>query len=151
MDFVRSYFFKKVSKCFVPVQIFWASPKIWSNLVPLQKLLCQHKNQFYWMKIIFLSSKKCLWLAQYVNEFLLWHKNLLFCEIFEEAWTLKIHFRILTFDENIDSYFSIPLLQEENTSLNINNLHHYCYYPQLGKIYSDVVISKIQQTKDRFT
>ena len=48
----------------MPVQIFWASPKIWLHLVPLQKLLCRHKNQFYWMQIIFLSGTKCFWLAQ---------------------------------------------------------------------------------------
>ena len=65
----------QVPKCFVPVQIFWASPKIWLHLVPLQKLLCRHKNQFYWMQIIFLSGTKCLWLPQYVNKFLVWHKK----------------------------------------------------------------------------
>ena len=43
----------QVPKCFVPVQIFRASPIIWLHLVPLQKLLCRHKNQFYWMQIIF--------------------------------------------------------------------------------------------------
>jgi hypothetical protein len=37
------------SKCFVLVQMCWASPKIWLHLVPLQKLLCRHKNQFYWI------------------------------------------------------------------------------------------------------
>ena len=36
-----------VKLVFVPVQIFWASLKIWLHLVPLQKLLCWHKNQFY--------------------------------------------------------------------------------------------------------
>ena len=65
----------QVPKFFVPVQIFWASPKIWLHLVPLQNLLCRHKNQFYWMQIIFLSGTKCLWLAQYVNKFLVWHKK----------------------------------------------------------------------------
>ena len=60
-------------KCFVPFQIFWASPKIWLHLVPLQKLLCRHKNQFYWMQIIFLSGTKCLWLLQYVPKFLALH------------------------------------------------------------------------------
>ena len=50
----------QVPKCFVPVQIFWDSPKIWLHLVPLQKLLCRHKNQFYWMQIIFLYGTKCL-------------------------------------------------------------------------------------------
>ena len=65
----------QVPKCFVPVQIFWASPKLWLHLVPLQKLLYRHKNQFYWMQIIFLSGTKCLWLPQYVNRFLEWHKK----------------------------------------------------------------------------
>ena len=60
----------QVPKCFVPVQIFWTSPKIWLHLVPLKKLLCRHKNQFYWMQMIFLSGTKCLWLAQYINQFL---------------------------------------------------------------------------------
>ena len=62
-------------KCFVRVQSFWASPKIWLHLVPLQKLLCWHKNQFYWIQIIFLSGTKCLWLPQYVNDFLVRHKK----------------------------------------------------------------------------
>ena len=65
----------QVPKCFVPVQMFWAIPKIWLHLVPLQKLLCQHKNQFYWMQIIFWSGTKCLWLAQYVKKILVWHKK----------------------------------------------------------------------------
>ena len=65
----------QVAKCFLLVQIFWVSPKIWLRLVPLQKLLCQHKNQFYWIQIIFSSGKKCLWLAHYVNKFLVWHKK----------------------------------------------------------------------------
>ena len=49
-----------VPKCFVPVRIFWVSPKLWLHLLPLQKLLRRHKNQFYWMQIIFLSDTKCL-------------------------------------------------------------------------------------------
>ena len=65
----------QVPKWFVLVQNFWASPKIWVHLVPLQKLLCRDKNQFYWMQIIFLSGTKCLWLPQYVNKFLVWHKR----------------------------------------------------------------------------
>ena len=65
----------QVPKCFVPVQIFWASPKIWLHLVPLQKLLCLHKTQFYWIQIIFLSGTNCWWLPQYVNKFLVWHKK----------------------------------------------------------------------------
>ena len=54
---------------------FWASPKIWLHLVPLQKLVCQHKNNIHWMQIIFLSGTKCLWLHQYVNKFLVWLKK----------------------------------------------------------------------------
>ena len=65
----------QVQKCFVPIQIFWVSPKIWPHLVPLPKLLCGHKNQFNWMQIIFLSGTKCFWLPQYVNKFLVWHKK----------------------------------------------------------------------------
>ena len=65
----------QVPKCFVPVQIFWASPKNWLHLVPLQNLLCRHKNQFDRMQIIFLSGTKFLWLPQYVNTFLVWHKK----------------------------------------------------------------------------
>ena len=50
----------QVPKCFVPVQIFWASPKIWGlHLVPLLKLLCQHKNQFYWCKSFCLAQNVC--------------------------------------------------------------------------------------------
>ena len=48
------------------IQIFCTSPKIWLHLVPLQKLLCQYKKQFYWMQIIFfvwhktfVTAKKC--------------------------------------------------------------------------------------------
>ena len=65
----------QVSKCFVLVQIFGASPKIWLHSVPLQRLLCRHKNQFYWMQITILSGTKPLWLLQYVNKFLVWHKK----------------------------------------------------------------------------
>ena len=60
---------------FTGPKIFWASPKIWLHLVLLQKLLCRHKNQFYWMQIIFLSGTKCLWLPQNENKFLVWHKK----------------------------------------------------------------------------
>ena len=32
----------QVQNYFLPIQIFWASPKIWPHLVLLQKLLCRH-------------------------------------------------------------------------------------------------------------
>ena len=62
-------------KMLLASQMFWAIPKIWLHFVPLQKLLCQHKKQFYWMQIIFLSGTKCLWLPQYVNRFLVQYKK----------------------------------------------------------------------------
>ena len=65
----------QVPTCFVPVQFFWASPKIWLHLLPIQILLCRHKNEFYWIQIIFLSDTKCLWLPQYLDKFLVWHKK----------------------------------------------------------------------------
>ena len=48
----------QVPKCFVPDQIFWARPKICLHLVLFKKILCWHKNQFYWMQMIFLSGTK---------------------------------------------------------------------------------------------
>ena len=65
----------QVPKCFVPVQIFWASPKISLHLVHFQKLLCRYKNQFYWMQFIFLSGTKCLSLALNALKFLGWLKK----------------------------------------------------------------------------
>ena len=58
-----SHFDQGLLLCLVLLQvpIFWASPKIWLHLVPIHKLLCRHKNQLYWMQIIFLSGTKCLW------------------------------------------------------------------------------------------
>ena len=47
----------QVPKCFVPVQIFWASPKP----------ILQSVNHLF--------GTKCLWLPQYVNRFLVWHKK----------------------------------------------------------------------------
>ena len=68
---------------FTGPKMFCAGPNILSqppkkglHLVPLQKLLSWRKNQFYWMQIIFLSGTKCLWLPQYVNKFLVWHKKI---------------------------------------------------------------------------
>ena len=66
----------QVTKCFVPVQIFWVSPKIWLHLVPLQKLMCRHKKQFYWIQTIFFVWHKMFVTAKYVNQFLVWHKKI---------------------------------------------------------------------------
>ena len=56
---------KRFMPCpFTGPKTFCASPKIWLHLVPLQKLLCWHKNQFYRMQNIFLSGTKCLWLPR---------------------------------------------------------------------------------------
>ena len=42
----------QVPKCFVPVQIFWASPKIWLHLVPAQKPILLNANHlFVWHKM----------------------------------------------------------------------------------------------------
>ena len=59
----------------MPVQIFWSRPKIELTFIPLQKVLCRHKNWIYYMKIIFWSGTKNLGLVQYVNQYLAWHKK----------------------------------------------------------------------------
>ena len=51
---------------------FLSQPK---NLTAFSASSCQHKNQFYWTQIIFMTGTKCLWLPQYVNTFLVWHKK----------------------------------------------------------------------------
>ena len=66
------------------VQIYWANPKIWLHLVPFQKLLCRHKNQFYWMQIIFLLRHKILVTATICKY--------LFC-LAQKLWTSPKHFR----------------------------------------------------------
>ena len=41
-----------VPKCFVPLQIFWASPKIWLHLEPPQKPILLNVNHlFVWQKM----------------------------------------------------------------------------------------------------
>ena len=57
-------------------KFFEPAPKlVCIYVVPLKKLLCWQKNQFYWLQIIFLSGTKFLWLPQYVNKCLVWHKK----------------------------------------------------------------------------
>ena len=68
---------------FTGPKIFCAGPNCLSqpknltacSAVPLQNLLWQYKNQFYWMQIIFLSGTKCFWLLKYINKFLVWQKK----------------------------------------------------------------------------
>ena len=60
-----------VPLCLILLQV----PNIWLHLVQLQNILCRHKNQYYWLQIIFLSAKTCLWLSQYVNKFLVRQKK----------------------------------------------------------------------------
>ena len=56
------------TKMFCTSPNFLSQPKnLTASRVPLQNLFCWHKNQFYWMQIIFLSSTKCLWLPQGVE------------------------------------------------------------------------------------
>ena len=93
-----------VPKCFVLVQVFCASPKIWLHFMPCPftgpkmfcagpSILCQPKNltafstssktfvlaqkPIYRMQNIFLFGTKRLWLwqPQYENKFLVWHKT----------------------------------------------------------------------------
>ena len=65
LSFYRSQNVLCRSKFFEPAQKFSAPSK--------KFVLAQ--EQFYWMQIIFLPGTKCLWLPQYVNIFLVWHKK----------------------------------------------------------------------------
>ena len=48
----------QVPKCFMLVQIFWASPKIYLHIVPVTNILCQTKRWFAFSKIGFCASTK---------------------------------------------------------------------------------------------
>ena len=48
----------QVPKCFIPVQIFWASAKIDLRIVPVTNLLCQTKIWFTFSKFGFCASTK---------------------------------------------------------------------------------------------
>ena len=84
---------------------FWASPKM-NGLVPLQKLLCRHKNQFYWMQIIFLSGTNHLWLPQYVNKF--------FQNIFGPVKGQGISLKVFNFPEVREFQFHQPVFKKSN-------------------------------------
>ena len=60
----------------MPVQIFWARPKIEQlNFSALPKSFVQVQKLNLLMKIIFWSGTKSLGLAQYSTQFLVWHKK----------------------------------------------------------------------------
>jgi hypothetical protein len=97
--------------------------------------LCRHKNQFYWMQIIFLSGTKCLWLAQYVNKFLVRHKNFVTCKRTRHWWLFcKDHFSIYY----IKSFDLVTVFVETKSvtksrlhcSLTLNNLHYILSEPK---------------------
>ena len=79
----KSTFICRLMPCpFTGPKMFCSGPNIltqpWNLTVhslPPKKLLCQHKKQFYWIQIIFLTGTKCLWLPQYENKFLVRHKK----------------------------------------------------------------------------
>ena len=54
---------------------FLSQPKHLTAFSASSKTFVPAQKHFYWMQIIFLSGTKCLWLTQYVNKFLLWHKK----------------------------------------------------------------------------
>ena len=64
----------QVPNCYVPIQIFRASPKIRLHLVPFKDFCASTKTNFTECKSS-LSGTKCLWLPQYVKKFLVWHKK----------------------------------------------------------------------------
>ena len=77
MGLILVKFWQLVSNAlsFYRSQKFLSRPKNLTAFSASSKLLWRCKNQFYWMQIIFLSGTKCLWLPQYVNKFLVWHKK----------------------------------------------------------------------------
>ena len=78
----QNLFQGKLMSCpFTGPIMFCASPNFSSqpnNLTAFSassKTFVPAQNQFYWMQNIFMSGTKCLWLAQYVNKFLVRHKK----------------------------------------------------------------------------
>ena len=57
------------------IQTFRASPKIWLHIVPLQKLSCHHKKQFYWMQIILNIVWHKLFVTATIRKFMVWYKK----------------------------------------------------------------------------
>ena len=60
-------------KMFCARQNILSQPKSLTAFSAFSKTFEKKKN--YWMQIIFLSGRKCFWLPQHVNKFLVWHKK----------------------------------------------------------------------------
>ena len=54
---------------------FLSQPKNLTAFSASSKTFVPAQKQFHWMQIIFLFGTKCLWLPQFVKEFLVWHKK----------------------------------------------------------------------------
>ena len=68
----------QVPKCFVPLQIFWASPKIYLHIVDVTKILCQTNSWFAliaFSKIGFCAGTKVFEEALNAVKFLGWLKK----------------------------------------------------------------------------
>ena len=64
----------QVAKCFVPVQIFCVGPKIYLHIVPVTNILCQTKRWFAFRKIGCCASVKVFEEALNAVKFLGWLK-----------------------------------------------------------------------------
>ena len=54
---------------------FWSQPRNLTAYSASSKTFVAAQKTFYWMQIIILSGTKCLWLPQYINKILVWHKK----------------------------------------------------------------------------
>ena len=106
--------------------------QIFPTLVPLQKPLCLHKNQFYWMQIIFLSGTKCLWLPQYVYTFLVWHKK--FGTVQNILWPVKGQGIKL---KNFHSFWKVARARKQMLRWSQHRLLTYVKCKQSVYLYSD--------------
>ena len=64
-----------VPKMFCAGPNFLSQPKNLIAFSASSKPFVSAQKTFYWMQIVSLSGTKYLWLPQYENEFLVWHKN----------------------------------------------------------------------------
>ena len=68
----------------VLVQMFLAIPKIEVHLLLIQKFCAGTKYRIYWLEIIYWSGSKSSGTAQYVNQCLVWCKNI---GLVQKYWT----------------------------------------------------------------